>query len=281
MVHISIVVCCTAFVLSTFADDEAADTELVNAVGSTAFMVNGDRAFAGGFIPNFPKMSDRGKTYLEEWKQIRKKVPPLFFDSFSPIFFKDYTWQIFESFVALDNFSEMDDRGMMMGLRTVFVDAAVRRAIAAGTKQVVFLGSGLDTKALRLHTHDVTTFEVDQKPVLSYKLKELAEAGYPVYPAKTIMGNYFEIDLFEELKKAGMDLTAPTLFVWEGNQMYIPLDLTKSLLTKLFKTVPNSEVMFDSIAAEGDELFEAVVKAMASLDLAVRSSMRLTLSPAA
>merc|ERR1719161_1303577 len=193
------------------------------------------------------------------------KVPPLFFDSFSPIFFKDYTWQIFESFVALDNFSEMDDRGMMMGLRTVFVDAAVRRAIAAGTKQVVFLGSGLDTKALRLHTHDVTTFEVDQKPVLSYKLKKLAEAGYPVYPAKTIMGNYFEIDLFEELKKAGMDLTAPTLFVWEGNQMYIPLDLTKSLLTKLFKTIPNSEVMFDSIGAKGDEVFEAGVKAMEDL----------------
>jgi len=231
---------------------EDADTAEVDAVGATAFLVNGWRAMQGGFVPCFEGASEKGMQYIKEWQEIRETTPTLFYDSFSHIFFNEYTWKIFEGFVANEKYDKMDDKAMIMGLRTVFVDNQVQEAIAAGTRQVVYLGSGLDTRALRLHSPDVATFEVDRKPVLGYKVKKLAEAGFPVYPAKLIMADYFEIDLFAELQKAGVDLAAPTLFVWEGNSMYIPTDMSKQLLQTLFEKVPKAKVVFDSVAGEGN-----------------------------
>ena len=176
--------------------DDAVDTKDGDTVGATAFMVNADRAMAGRFVPTFNDTSKKGEQYLREWREIQSKVPPLFFDHFSPIFFNDYTWkQIYEPFFKYANFDEMDDRGMLIGLRTLFMDSIVRRAtehsrLGHGTQQVVYLGAGLDTKALRLHSPTVATFEVDKGAVLDYKLKNLAEAGYPSYPAKLVKGDY-------------------------------------------------------------------------------------------
>lgn len=256
-----LVVLFSGFVLLVCADEQA-DTAEVDAVGSTAFLVNAERALAGGFVPSFANVSEKGKQYIQEWNQIRKKVPPLYFDGFSPLMFNEYTWQIWESFLKYDTFDKMDDRSMMMGLRTVFLDSQVKQAAALGTRQVVYLGSGLDTKSVRLHSPAVSSFEVDQKPVLLYKTKKLAAGGFPVYPAKLIFGNYFEIDLFAELEKAGLDMAAPTLVVWEGNSAYIPIDMSVTLLSKLFEKIPKATVAFDSFAAEGDENLEKIFQAM-------------------
>merc|ERR1712070_1260895 len=221
--------------------EEDTDTAEVDAVGGTAFMVNGDRAMAGGMVPPvFEGMSDKGRQYVREWEEIRRTVPPLLFDGFSHLFFNNYTWKIYESFLPYETFDQMDDRGVIMGMRTLFVDAQIQKAIEAGTRQIVYLGSGLDTKALRLHSPAVRTWEVDREAVLAYKQKRLAKAGFLQYPAELVKGDYFQMDLLGELQKAGLELQHPVLFVWEGNQMYIPVPKCKDLLNSIFASIPEA-----------------------------------------
>merc|ERR1712070_219084 len=243
--------------------EEDTDTAEVDAVGGTAFMVNGDRAMAGGMVPPvFEGMSDKARQYVGEWQEIRRTVPPLFFDGFSHLLFNNYTWKIYESFLSYETFDQMDDRGVIMGMRTLFVDAQVQQAIEAGTRQIVYLGSGLDTKALRLHSPAVRTWEVDREAVLAYKQKRLAKAGFVQYPAELIYGDYFQMDLLRELQKAGLEPQRPVLVVWEGNQMYIPVPKTKELLNSIFSSIPQATVVFDSVAAEDKGNTDVVINAL-------------------
>jgi hypothetical protein len=53
--------------------------------------------------------------------------------------------------------------------RTVWFDDAVRRAIDAGRSQVVILGAGFDSRALRLARPGASFFEIDQPQVQAIK----------------------------------------------------------------------------------------------------------------
>lgn len=242
---------------------EAADMAEVNVVGSTAFMVNTLRAFGGGFVPPASKLSnvsEKMAKYLGEMAEIREKHPPLYFDTMSSLLINDYSWGIWEKFVALDGFCKMDDKAIILETRTKFIDDQVTQAIAADTRQVVYLGSGLDTRAIRLYSFGVSSFEVDEEAVLNYKVKQLARAGWPAYPANLVMGNYLEIDLFAELQQAGLDLSAATIVIWEGNSMYLPINHAASLMTKLFDRIPKAVVVFDTVLGDGDEHFQRALE---------------------
>jgi len=229
----------------TAGTNDFAETADVSKVGSTAFAVNALRAVAGGFVPDFSDTSEKGRQFLGALSKHRETEAPLFYDAFSPLFFNEYSWDLFQGLLDKD----VDDNCLIMGLRTMFVDGQVKEAISKGTTQIVYLGAGLDARAVRLHTPGVKTFEVDTKPGLSYKTAKLAAAGYRPYPARLVVGDYLKMDLFGELERAGLDLAAETLFVWEGNSMYIPTEATASLLRELFAKVPGATVVFDSIAA--------------------------------
>ncbi len=56
------------------------------------------------------------------------------------------------------------------GLRTRVLDDFVLRSTAAGARQVVLLGAGLDTRAFRLDLpSDCVVFEIDRAGVLAFK----------------------------------------------------------------------------------------------------------------
>ena len=127
--------------------------------------------------------------------------------------------------------------------RVCIMNETLERAIAEGVRQVVTLGAGFDMRAHIFRTEGVTFCDVDQPAVLAFKRKVLEAHG--VAPCAAIPGDYLELNLPEKLGRAGFDLSAPTLFIWEGNTMYLPSDLIHDFLDRLRARMPSLIIAFD------------------------------------
>ncbi len=131
----------------------------------------------------------------------------------------------------------------LVRFRVCVMSEVVERGIADGMKQIVSLGAGFDMRAHIYQTEGVRFCDVDQPAVLQFKNKVLEAGG--VTPCAGIDCNYLEVDLPSELKKAGFDLEAPILFIWEGNTMYLPVDLIHDFLARMRAQVPRMTIAFD------------------------------------
>ena len=127
--------------------------------------------------------------------------------------------------------------------RVRVMSEVVERGIADGVKQIVSLGAGFDMRAHIYQTEGVRFCDVDQPAVLQFKNKVLEAGG--ITPCPGIECNYLEVDLPRELSQAGFDLQAPILFIWEGNTMYLPVDLIHDFLDRMRPQVPNMTIAFD------------------------------------
>ncbi|MFO0744134.1 MAG: class I SAM-dependent methyltransferase [Myxococcota bacterium] len=107
-------------------------------------------------------------------------------------------------------------------LRTQAIDAEVERAVAAGVRQLVILGAGLDTRAHRLASlGEVRVFEVDHPSTQGHK-REHARALPRTAAELVYVPVCFEREtIAEPLALAGHDARAPTLWLWEGVVMYL------------------------------------------------------------
>ncbi|MCY3625891.1 MAG: SAM-dependent methyltransferase [Candidatus Dadabacteria bacterium] len=127
--------------------------------------------------------------------------------------------------------------------RFCILDEITRREIQAGMKQIVILGCGFDMRSLVFETEGVRFCDVDQPSLLEFKRKVLESRG--VKPCASIPCNYLEADLPEELIKAGFDINSPIFFLWEGNSMYLPLELIHSFFDSLCARIPSFKIAFD------------------------------------
>jgi len=151
-----------------------------------------------------------------------------------------------EQAAAKDGSAEEMPAWLGIGSSTAFFDDRLRRALAEGTRQVVSLGSGFDCRAMRLERPDGTLFvEVDEGPLLDFKMQRLADAGHGPYPAAIVRGSYLGLDLLDELVKVGVDPKEPVFFLWEANTMYLPPERARSFLGALLRDFPRCEVIFD------------------------------------
>ena len=127
--------------------------------------------------------------------------------------------------------------------RVRIMNEILEHAIVDGVRQVVTLGAGFDMRSQIFRTESVRFCDVDQPAVLAFKRKILETRG--VAPCAAIPGDYLELDLPGELRQAGFDLADPTLFIWEGNTMYLPTDLIHDFLDRLRARIPRLIVAFD------------------------------------
>ena len=127
--------------------------------------------------------------------------------------------------------------------RVRIMNEILEHAIVDGVKQVVTLGAGFDMRAHIFETDGVRFCDVDQPAVLAFKRKVLEARG--VSPCPAIPGDYLKLDLPGELAGKGFDLESPTLFIWEGNTMYLPSDLIHDFLERLRARIPSLIVAFD------------------------------------
>ena len=142
--------------------------------------------------------------------------------------------------------------------RCAFVDEVFERALRAGTRQIVFLGAGYDTRALRFSADLGATrlFEVDAPSTQGRKQAVLSSSGVAVPPQLRFVAVNFKTDDFvERLVEAGYDAAVATLFIWEGVTYYLTQDTVERTLAQLHaRSSPDSALAFDYMTAPTDSV---------------------------
>src|SRR6185295_11634918 len=135
----------------------------------------------------------------------------------------------------------------LVKIRTKYFDDMLEQHILSQFRQVVILGAGLDTRAVRKQAAGVAYFEIDDAATLKLKQACYEQLRLDVN-VKFIAGNYVADGLINLLKQNGFDFDVPTYFIWEGNTMYLPLDSVKHILTQLRRYVRRFRLSFDYMA---------------------------------
>lgn len=117
--------------------------------------------------------------------------------------------------------------------RKAWIEERCREAIARGCRQLLVLGAGLDTLAVRLRAaHDnLAVVELDRSPVAALREHCFAAPGHRILAgdlAQAARGGATWTAIM-----AATDPTATTLIVCEGVAMYLPLPLVTALLGRL------------------------------------------------
>jgi len=131
--------------------------------------------------------------------------------------------------------------------RSRIAEDALSRAIERGIRQIVILGAGLDTFALRSpHSAlEIRIYEVDYPATQAWKRERLAEAQIALPPWLVLVPVDFERDdVREKLVAAGFQQNSPTFFTWLGVVPYLTQDAIGRTLGYM-SSIQNSEVVFD------------------------------------
>jgi len=108
--------------------------------------------------------------------------------------------------------------------RTRFIDDYLREQVASGIKQIVILGAGYDTRALRLETVNKTVkiFEVDHPATQKRKISLIKQRlGSPSSNIIFVPVRFNSQNLGERLFAGGYRKDNKTLFIWEGVTYYL------------------------------------------------------------
>jgi methyltransferase (TIGR00027 family) len=111
-----------------------------------------------------------------------------------------------------------------LAVRHRFVEDRLANARAAGIRQYVILGAGLDTFAYRMPAAPgpLRVWEVDHPATQAWKRERLQEAGIAVPPSLCFVPIDFEHEtLATVLAAAGLDLEAGAVFSWLGVTPYL------------------------------------------------------------
>jgi len=160
---------------------------------------------------------------------------------------------------------------LLTAARSRIAEDALSEAVERGTRQVVILGAGLDTFALRNphRAQQIHIYEVDHPATQAWKRQRLADAQLALPPWLTFAPVDFERDdLANELVAAGFQRSAPAFFIWLGVVPY----LTQGAIDKtldFMASIPNAEVAFDYMEppeAFSDEMKQLVKARAAQLE---------------
>lgn len=118
--------------------------------------------------------------------------------------------------------------------RTKFLDDFAVESVARGCRQVVFLGAGLDTRALRLPWPEpVTVYELDTAEMFAFKRSVLGDTA----PDESVTLVSIPLDLREDwparLKDNGFRVQVPTAWILEGLLMYLSPEEVDVLMTRV------------------------------------------------
>jgi methyltransferase (TIGR00027 family) len=135
--------------------------------------------------------------------------------------------------------------------RSRIAEDALAGAVERGIRQIVILGAGLDTFALR-NPHDgreTRIYEVDHPATQAWKRQCLAEARLAIPPWLVLLPVDFECnDLRKTLVGAGFQQNSPAFFSWLGVVPYLTQEAIDTTLNYI-ASIRNSEVVFDYMEA--------------------------------
>lgn len=132
-------------------------------------------------------------------------------------------------------------------IRGRFTDDRVAAAARRGVRQLVILGAGFDTVALRFPDLPIRVFEVDLAASQAIKQERMAAAAIARPERLHLVSADFEREDFgERLIAAGFDPTRPAFFTWMGVTFYLTRGAIGATLARIGElAVPGSELVFD------------------------------------
>jgi methyltransferase (TIGR00027 family) len=130
--------------------------------------------------------------------------------------------------------------------RSRYAEDNLRRAVAAGVRQYVLLGAGLDTFAYRNPWPDLRVFEVDHPATQGWK-RELLAAGHITIPKNL---TYVSVDferqsLPEQLAQSGFSRSVPAFFALLGVVPYLTLNAFRGTVELIASQPAGSGVVLD------------------------------------
>jgi len=137
--------------------------------------------------------------------------------------------------------------------RTKYIDSVFENAIKWGIKQVLILGAGFDSRAIRfLNSNDnIKVFEIDTPHTQNAKIKQFEKRKIHIPENNIFVPVDFEKeDLKTKLDESNFDKTEKTLFILEGLTMYLSQDTVAETFQFIHDySISGSLIVFDYIYA--------------------------------
>jgi methyltransferase (TIGR00027 family) len=155
--------------------------------------------------------------------------------------------------------------------RSRIAEDVLAGAVERGIRQIVILGAGLDTFALRSSqvARQIRIYEVDHPATQAWKHQQLAEAQLALPPFLIPVPVDFERDdLGEILAGAGFQPNSAAFFTWLGVVPYLTQEAIVSTLDYI-ASIQDSEVVFDYMEAPqacSEEMRELLTKRTEQLE---------------
>jgi len=131
-----------------------------------------------------------------------------------------------------------------------------------GIEQVLILGSGFDTLAVRKSKYPVQYFEIDYAKILACK-ESIYRSHRIDKNARYIGMDYTAEDFLSALVQQGFDTQAKTFVLWEGNTFYLEKPIVFNILKQLSEALPQLFISFDFMhpqIANEDQTMESFAK---------------------
>jgi methyltransferase (TIGR00027 family) len=155
------------------------------------------------------------------------------------------------AYAALFDAAAPGIRGALL-CRTRRIDDAVCEAVGGGSRTLVILGAGLDTRPYRLTgLADLTILEVDLPQVQEFK-KACLLRRFGVLPPQV---RFVAIDFNTErldgaLARGGLSPSERAIFVWEGVSQYLQSGAVDSVLRSIAGRPEGTELVFTYVLEE-------------------------------
>ena len=139
-------------------------------------------------------------------------------------------------------------------VRARWAEDNVESAVEQGIEQIVILGAGYDSFALRRHDlmARIQLWEIDQAATQREKFRRMDKHGLERHANAHYVEADFERDALENvLESAGVDRDRPAVFIWLGVTYYLTEEAIKKTLTSISGHMAAGTVMlFDYMVNE-------------------------------
>lgn len=134
--------------------------------------------------------------------------------------------------------------------RTRLIDDWVTEAVTAGSRQILILGAGFDSRAWRLPAlSGLPVFEVDHPATSAEKRKRILALQADVECVVFVPLDFDRGTLPHALDGAGFDRTRATTIIWEGVSNYLSASAVDAVLAWVGGLAPGSRMIFTYIDA--------------------------------
>lgn len=184
----------------------------------------------------------------------RNAAERLFYDPYAAFFVESklrfavglYKYSFFRKYI--DSIVQSKIPGALSSgiARTKYIDDLLLSSINKGVKQVVILGAGFDTRALRLDfLKTIPVIEIDHPNTSNFKA-EVYKKHLGKLPENV---QFYQIDfnkqsLDELATQHNFDLSVPTTIIWEGVTNYLTAEAVANTFSFISKFAQNSTIIF-------------------------------------